>query len=33
MTTGLKALSNHYLQLINTFLQRPINNEAELTKN
>ncbi|MGL4883967.1 MAG: helix-turn-helix domain-containing protein [Waterburya sp.] len=30
MTTGLKSPSNYYLQLINTFPPRPINNEAEL---
>jgi HTH-type transcriptional regulator / antitoxin HigA len=30
MTTGLKTPSNYYIQLINTFSPRPINNEAEL---
>jgi HTH-type transcriptional regulator / antitoxin HigA len=30
MTTGLKAPSNDYLQLINAFPPRPITNEAEL---
>jgi HTH-type transcriptional regulator / antitoxin HigA len=30
MTTGLKTPSSYYLQLINTFPPRPINNEAEL---
>ena len=30
MTTGFKTPSNYYLQLINTFPPRPINNEAEL---
>ncbi|MDJ0898796.1 MAG: transcriptional regulator [Xenococcus sp. MO_188.B8] len=30
MTTGLKNPSSYYLQLINTFPPRPINNEAEL---
>ncbi|NJL52141.1 MAG: transcriptional regulator [Hydrococcus sp. SU_1_0] len=30
MTTGIKTPSSYYLQLINTFPPRPINNEAEL---
>lgn len=30
MTTGLKTPSSYYLQLVNTFPPRPINNEAEL---
>jgi HTH-type transcriptional regulator / antitoxin HigA len=30
MTTGLKTPSSYYLQLINTFPPRPINNEAQL---
>jgi HTH-type transcriptional regulator/antitoxin HigA len=30
MTTGLKTPSSYYLQLINAFPPRPINNEAEL---
>ena len=30
MTTGLKTPSSYYLQLINNFPPRPINNEAEL---
>ncbi len=30
MTTGLKNPSSYYLQLINTFPPRPINNDAEL---
>lgn len=30
MTTGLKTPSSYYLQLINTFPPRPINNDAEL---
>lgn len=30
MTTGLKTPSSYYLQLINDFPPRPINNEAEL---
>ena len=30
MTTGLKKPSSYYLQLVNTFPPRPINNEAEL---
>ncbi len=30
MTTGLKQSSNYYLDLIITFLPRPINNEQEL---
>ena len=30
MTTGLATPSNYYLQLINTFPPRPINNEVEL---
>jgi HTH-type transcriptional regulator / antitoxin HigA len=30
MTTGLKTPSSYYLQLINTFPPRPINNETEL---
>ncbi|RUS97001.1 hypothetical protein DSM106972_085510 [Dulcicalothrix desertica PCC 7102] len=30
MTTGLKAPSNYYLELITTFPPRPITNEAEL---
>ncbi len=29
MTTGLKTPSSYYLQLINTFPPRPINNEAQ----
>jgi HTH-type transcriptional regulator / antitoxin HigA len=30
MTTGLKTPSSYYLQLINTFPPRPINDEAQL---
>ena len=30
MTTGLTQISNYYLQLINEFPPRPINNENEL---
>jgi HTH-type transcriptional regulator/antitoxin HigA len=30
MTTGLKTPSSYYLQLINTFPPRPINNEVQL---
>lgn len=30
MTTGLKTPSSYYLQLINNFPPRPINNEAQL---
>ncbi|BAZ46806.1 transcription regulator with HTH domain protein [Chondrocystis sp. NIES-4102] len=30
MTTGLTTPSNYYLQLINSFPPRPINNEAQL---
>ena len=30
MTTGLKKPSSYYLQLVNSFPPRPINNEAEL---
>ncbi len=30
MTTGLKTPSSYYIQLINTFPPRPINNKAEL---
>ena len=31
MTTGLKNKQNYYLQLINEFPPRPINNDEELT--